>query len=42
MNGYSSADPAETMAMLGRFYDKSDAGRAGTHATALPPKPHSS
>jgi enoyl-CoA hydratase/carnithine racemase len=42
MNGYSSADPAETMAMLGRFYDKSDAGRAGTHATPLPPKPHSS
>jgi enoyl-CoA hydratase/carnithine racemase len=42
LNGYSSADPAETMARLGRFYDKSDAGRAGTHAAPLPPKPQSS
>jgi enoyl-CoA hydratase/carnithine racemase len=38
LNGYSSADPAETTAMLGRFYDKSDAGRAGTHATPLTPR----
>jgi enoyl-CoA hydratase len=37
LNGYSSADAAETMALLGRFYEKSDAGRAGTHATPLEP-----
>jgi enoyl-CoA hydratase/carnithine racemase len=37
LNGYSSADPAETMELLGRFYEKSDAGRAGTHATPLDP-----
>jgi enoyl-CoA hydratase/carnithine racemase len=35
LNGYSSADPEETMALLGRFYDKTDAGRAGTHETPL-------
>jgi enoyl-CoA hydratase/carnithine racemase len=35
LNGYSSADPEETMALLQRFYDKTDAGRAGTHETAL-------
>jgi enoyl-CoA hydratase len=35
LNGYSSPDPEETTALLQRFYDKSDAGRAGTHATAL-------
>ena len=35
MNGYSSADPKETMALLGRFYEKTDAGRAGGHATPL-------
>jgi enoyl-CoA hydratase/carnithine racemase len=35
LNGYACADPGETMGLLGRFYDKSDAGRAGTHATAL-------
>ncbi|MEA2495342.1 MAG: hypothetical protein QOJ29_3253 [Thermoleophilaceae bacterium] len=35
MNGYSSADPEETMELLGRFYDKSDAGRAGSHETPL-------
>jgi enoyl-CoA hydratase/carnithine racemase len=38
LNGYSSADPGETMALLGRFYEKSDAGRAGAHATPLPPR----
>ena len=35
MNGYSSADPKETLALLGRFYEKTDAGRAGGHATPL-------
>jgi enoyl-CoA hydratase/carnithine racemase len=35
LNGYSSADPEETRALLQRFYDKTDAGRAGTHATPL-------
>jgi enoyl-CoA hydratase/carnithine racemase len=35
VNGYSSADPEETMGLLKRFYDKSDAGRAGGHATPL-------
>jgi enoyl-CoA hydratase/carnithine racemase len=35
LNGYASADPDETRARLGRFYDKADAGRAGTHATPL-------
>jgi enoyl-CoA hydratase/carnithine racemase len=35
VNGYSSADPAETMELLGRFYDRSDAGRAGSHETPL-------
>jgi hypothetical protein len=28
-------DPDETMALLGRFYEKSDAGRAGEHGTEL-------
>src|SRR5258705_4347231 len=27
LNGYSCADPAETLGLLARFYDKSDAGR---------------
>src|SRR3954453_128006 len=31
LNGYASADPAETMGLLQRFYDKTDAGRAGEH-----------
>jgi len=31
--------PNETLALLGRFYDKSDAGRAGTHETPLEPRP---
>jgi enoyl-CoA hydratase/carnithine racemase len=35
LNAYACADPEETMGRLGRFYDKTDAGRAGTHATAL-------
>ena len=30
-NAYTCADPEETMALLNRFYDKTDAGRAGTH-----------
>ncbi len=35
INGYSTADPGETMELLGKFYDKSDAGRAGSHETPL-------
>ena len=31
-NAYTCADPEETMELLGRFYEKTDAGRAGTHA----------
>jgi enoyl-CoA hydratase/carnithine racemase len=34
-NGYTCADPAETKAMLERFYEKADPGRAGSHATEL-------
>jgi enoyl-CoA hydratase/carnithine racemase len=34
-NAYTCADPDETAELLGRFYDKSDAGRAGTHQTDL-------
>jgi enoyl-CoA hydratase/carnithine racemase len=34
-NAYTCADPDETMALLGRFYEKTDAGRAGTHETEL-------
>jgi enoyl-CoA hydratase/carnithine racemase len=34
-NAYTCADPEETKALLERFYEKSDAGRAGTHETAL-------
>jgi enoyl-CoA hydratase/carnithine racemase len=34
-NAYTCADPDETMGLLQRFYDKTDAGRAGTHGTAL-------
>jgi enoyl-CoA hydratase/carnithine racemase len=34
-NAYTCADPEETMALLERFYDKEDAGRAGQHETAL-------
>jgi enoyl-CoA hydratase/carnithine racemase len=35
LNAYACADEEETMGLLRRFYDKSDAGRAGTHETAL-------
>ena len=35
LNGYSCADPEETMGLLRRFYEKTDAGRAGTHETEL-------
>jgi enoyl-CoA hydratase/carnithine racemase len=34
-NAYTSADPDETMALLRRFYEKTDAGRAGEHETEL-------
>jgi len=34
-NAYTSADPEETRALLRRFYEKTDAGRAGGHATPL-------
>ncbi|HEX2371664.1 MAG TPA: hypothetical protein VHI33_03510 [Solirubrobacterales bacterium] len=34
-NAYTCADPKETRTLLERFYDKSDAGRAGEHETAL-------
>ena len=34
-NAYTSADPEETLQMLERFYEKTDAGRAGTHETEL-------
>ena len=35
LNAYACADPEETMGLLRRFYDKTDAGRAGTHETEL-------
>ena len=34
-NAYTCADPEETRALLERFYEKTDAGRAGTHETEL-------
>jgi enoyl-CoA hydratase/carnithine racemase len=34
-NAYTCADPEETRALLERFYEKTDAGRAGTHRTEL-------
>src|SRR5690349_7197374 len=34
-NAYTCADPEETLELLGRFYEKSDAGRAGSHQTEL-------
>ena len=34
-NAYTCADPDETGKLLARFYEKSDAGRAGKHETAL-------
>jgi len=35
LNAYACADPEETMGLLRRFYDKTDAGRAGEHETPL-------
>jgi enoyl-CoA hydratase/carnithine racemase len=35
LNAYSVADPAETLGLLQRFYEKTDAGRAGEHETPL-------
>ena len=35
LNAYACADPEETRGLLQRFYEKSDAGRAGTHTTSL-------
>ena len=34
-NAYTCADADETKALLERFYEKTDAGRAGSHATEL-------
>jgi enoyl-CoA hydratase/carnithine racemase len=34
-NAYTCADPDETTAMLERFYEKTDPGRAGAHETEL-------
>jgi enoyl-CoA hydratase/carnithine racemase len=34
-NAYTCADPEETAELLGRFYEKTDAGRAGEHKTGL-------
>lgn len=34
-NAYTCADPDETLGLLQRFYDKTDAGRVGEHATDL-------
>jgi enoyl-CoA hydratase/carnithine racemase len=34
-NAYTCADPEETLGLLQRFYDRTDAGRAGTHETPL-------
>ncbi len=35
-NAYTCADREETKALLERFYEKTDAGRAGAHETELP------
>jgi enoyl-CoA hydratase/carnithine racemase len=35
LNAYACADKEETLGLLQRFYDKTDAGRAGTHETPL-------
>ncbi|HVS29759.1 MAG TPA: enoyl-CoA hydratase/isomerase family protein [Solirubrobacteraceae bacterium] len=35
LNAYACADPEETMQLLQRFYDKTDAGRAGSHSSSL-------
>jgi enoyl-CoA hydratase/carnithine racemase len=37
LNGYSSPDPEETLALLQRFYDKTDVGRTGANETPLDP-----
>jgi enoyl-CoA hydratase/carnithine racemase len=34
-NAYTSGSREETLEMLGRFYEKTDAGRAGSHETGL-------
>jgi enoyl-CoA hydratase/carnithine racemase len=34
-NAYTCADPEETKAMLERFYEKTDAGRAGSHESQV-------
>jgi enoyl-CoA hydratase/carnithine racemase len=34
-NAYTGADPEETRELLQRFYEKTDAGRAGAHRTEL-------
>ena len=34
-NAYTVADPEETLALLQRFYEKTDAGRTGEHETDL-------
>jgi enoyl-CoA hydratase/carnithine racemase len=36
LNAYACADPEETLALLQRFYEKTDAGRAGESQTPLP------
>jgi enoyl-CoA hydratase/carnithine racemase len=35
LNAYATADVEETLGLLQRFYEKSDAGRAGRHETPL-------
>jgi enoyl-CoA hydratase/carnithine racemase len=35
LNAYACADPEETLGLLQRFYEKSDAGRAGENRTPL-------
>jgi enoyl-CoA hydratase/carnithine racemase len=35
-NAYTAADSEETLGLLQRFYEKTDAGRVGAHATDLP------
>jgi enoyl-CoA hydratase/carnithine racemase len=35
LNAYACADPEETLGLLRRFYEKTDAGRAGEHANKL-------
>jgi enoyl-CoA hydratase/carnithine racemase len=35
LNAYATADVEETLGLLQRFYEKRDAGRAGTHETPV-------